>query len=135
LGTVPMTLELPVYGVTGGKLDYTDLNTAQLKAMEGYRLLKADPTRATNNLKEAGAAWESALGEFNPLDKKARIQPNLVADLTTNAAYALAYAQEWDRAQAVLNRAAGWDLSKKEREDLKEAADFLADWKARFVRP
>ena len=51
-----------------------------------------------------------------------------------NAAYALGYAQEWDRAQAVLNRAAGWDLSKKEREDLKEAGAFVADWKARMAR-
>ena len=134
VGTAPLTLELPVYGVSGGKEDYTDVNTAQLKALEGYRLLKADPARAKSNLAEAGAAWEAALKEFDPLNKKARIQPNMVADMAFNAAYALGYAQEWDRAQAVLNRAAGWDLSKKEREDLKEAGAFVADWKARMAR-
>ncbi len=132
LGTTHPNRTTTVFVPESKKVDYSDLGEAFQLAREGYEKIHASFAAGADKLRAANALWTKAIQEFDPEDKKARINEKIIAELYRNAIEASVASREFAAAEALLGQARRMDLSKKDREALEELAHWLADYRARF---
>ena len=122
-----------VYTGTGKKLDYTDLNEAQVAFKNGLRDLKIDKDNAYVKFNEAIKIWQSTLDEELDTEfKKARINNKVGAALYINMALAYTLMNDFDNADQAITEVQ--NNSNFKGGDVKEAEvvrKFMNDQKRR----
>jgi YD repeat-containing protein len=86
-------LTIPVWSMKAKSFDYADMDEAQGKAIAGLKSYSGSGLNDENKkmFQDAISIWEKGLQEYNPEDKKARINPKNVGGLYAN----LAIAHNW----------------------------------------
>ena len=109
-----------IYTGAGKKIDYSDLDAAQLEAKHGLQDMKIDKVKCEEQLHNAVKVWRKVLdSELESGNKKARINNKVGAGLYINCAVAYVYLGELDEANSMLNDVEGNDDFKKG--DIREA--------------
>ncbi|RAV99264.1 hypothetical protein DQQ10_20435 [Pseudochryseolinea flava] len=81
-------ITIPVWSMKAKSFDYSEMDQAQTKAMDGLKSYSANGLNDENRklFQEAIAIWEKVLLEFNPDDKKSKINVKNVGALYANLA-------------------------------------------------
>lgn len=100
----------PLYTGSGKKMDYSDLDAAQLEAKHGLQDMNIDKEKSTEQLNNAIQVWLKIIDEELESDnKKARINHKVGASLYINCAVAYIYLDQYDKANEMLNYVEGND--------------------------
>lgn len=117
----------PVYTGKGKKLDYSSLDGAQLKAVQGLKDLSISEATSKQKLAEAQDVWADELKQQDLTDKKARINNKVAAGLYINLALVNILLGDYAKADEYLNTVQGNDDFKggdqREAERLREFLD------------
>lgn len=132
LGTTHPSRTTTIFVPESKKEDYSDMAEAFQLAREGYEKIDASFESGAAKLRSACALWNKAIAEFNPEDKKARINEKLIAELYRNTIEAEILAREFSSAEAHVAQARRLELNKKDREAIEELAALLSDTQRRF---
>lgn len=117
--------------VESKKMNYDDYQGAYDNAKAGYDLLATDKDAAAAKLNLAIQAWEKALTESNPSDKKARVDADVTMATRFNLLEAYVFAGDFANAEAQLQKINSSDPSKKQKKRAEELDLFIKDMKAR----
>ena len=117
--------------VESKKMNYDDYQGAYDNAKAGYDLLATDKDAAAAKLNLAIQAWEKALTESNPSDKKARVDADVTMATRFNLLEAYVFTGDFANAESQLHKINYYDPSKKQKKRAEELDLFIKDMKAR----
>ena len=126
-GFARITRKTVLNNVESKKMNYDDYQSAYDNALAGYNLLASDRAAATAKIKLAVDAWEKALLESNPSDKKARVDAGVTMATRFNLVEAYIMLNDFANASAQLDKINASDPGKKEKERAKELKALLDD--------
>jgi hypothetical protein len=130
-GYARITRKTVLNNVESKKMNYDDYHLAYDNAMAGYKILASDRNGAVANIKVAIDAWEKALLESNPSDKKARIDADVTMATRFNLAEAYIMIGDYTNAEAHLGKINAATPGKKEKARATELDGLLLDLRAR----
>jgi hypothetical protein len=130
-GFARITRKTVLNNVESKKMNYDDYQGAYDNAFAGYNLLASDRNGAIARIKLATDAWEKALLESNPADKKARIDAGVTMATRFNLVEAYMMIADYTNAATQLDKINSSDPDKKERARSAELRTMLEDLKMR----
>ncbi|MEI7597444.1 MAG: hypothetical protein WCK02_16975 [Bacteroidota bacterium] len=122
-----------IYRIEPKKFTYDDFQEAFENAVAGYGLLASDQKSGTDKLNISIGLWEKALTEFNPAEKKIRVDEDVARAARFNLAEAYIWTNNFEKADAQLTKIIGLNPSKKEEKAMQELREILKDQKARWI--
>ena len=114
------------------KFTYDYFQQAYESAVAGYGILITDFKGASEKLNKAIDLWEKALTEFNPNEKKARIDGDVAIASHFNLAEAYIWINNFAKADEHLSKIIGLEPSNKEKKAVEELRNLLKDQKTRW---
>jgi hypothetical protein len=121
-----------IYRVEPKKFTYDDFQQAYESAVAGYGLLATDFKNANLKINAAIELWEKALTEFNPNEKKVRIDEDVARAAHFDLAEAYLWTYNFEKADADLSKIIGLNPSKKEEKAVEALRELMKDIKARW---
>lgn len=116
----------------GKKHNYNDYKEALEMALSGFNLLTSDKISATSKLKQAISIWEKALKEFDPNNKKARINEKIGVATMMNVAEANLFIDNFDECEKYLTRASINNPSSAQLRRINYFRKLLEDLRKRY---
>jgi hypothetical protein len=101
-GFTPTMVYQAVYSASKRKVDYTDLDQAQLQALAAYKSITVESSfneEFKTQMNEAINMWKKILTEFDESTKKARINKKVASNIHKNLANAYLWLGEFDLAK------------------------------------
>jgi len=123
---------LILYRVEAKKFNYDDLTLAYQDASLAYSLLSNDFNSAKVKLENAVSIWTKIMQEFNPEDKKGRIDNDIAIATSFNMAMAYIYLNDFMKSEEALNKMSSLKPSKSEQKLMDEIRAFCRSQKLRF---
>ncbi|MDQ3111430.1 MAG: hypothetical protein M3R17_16205 [Bacteroidota bacterium] len=130
-GFARITRKTVLNNVESKKMNYDEFQAAFDNASVGYNMLATDKAGATAKIWLAINAWEKALLESNPADKKARIDAGVTMATRFNLVDAYMMIGDYTNAGAQLDKINSAEPDKKERARSAELKLMLEDLKVR----
>lgn len=121
-----------LYRVEAKKFNYDDYQQAFEAANMAYSLLASDRKMAVEKLNTSIAAWQKILEEYNPDDKKARIDGDIAIATYLNLASAYIWLDEYMKVEEMLVKITTLKPSKNEQKRAEQIKVFSRDQKARW---
>lgn len=114
------------------KFEYPDYQLAYENITAGYSLILSDKKSAYEKIKKAIPFLEKELSEYEPGNKKARVDKDVAIATRFNLTEAYIWVQEFAKADDHLTKLMGLDPSKKELKLIESYRELLKDQKARW---
>ena len=132
-GVTKVTRNISVWLIKGKKYDYADYQSAYEFAVMGYGKLTEEGSnaKAFEYIKKGISAWENALKESEPKNKKARVNDKVTAATRMNLSEAYIWINDYSNAELQLDKTRFLDLNKYSKLAKKQKV-LLDDQKARF---
>jgi hypothetical protein len=127
-----MTRTTTIYNIEPKKFNYDDYQQAYVSVITGLKLLASDEAASSEKIAESVAAWEKAMEESNPADKKSRVNESVSIATLFNLAEACIMTSDFSKADDYLNQIYGLNPSKKEGKAIDAYKEFLQDMKLRW---
>lgn len=121
-----------IFRIEPKKFVYDDFQQAYESAVAGYGLLASDFNNAVPKLNTAIDLWEKAVAEYNPNEKKVRMDEDVVRAAHFNLAEAYIWIHDFEKADAHLSKIIGLNPSRKEEKAVEAYREIMKDLKARW---
>jgi len=121
-----------LYRVEAKKFNYDDLTQAYQDASLAYGMLVTDMATAKTKFQNAVSVWIKIMDEYNPDDKKGRIDNDIAIATSLNMAMAYIYLNEFLKSEETLNKISLLKPSKSEQKIVDEIRAFCREQKLRF---
>lgn len=112
--------------------NYDDLKQAFEFALSAYNQLTSNKESALISLEKAIALWEKALTEFDPDNKKCRINKNVTQVLHFNCAEAYIWLNQFEKADAHITKYMSLQPNRRELKLITSLKDLADDQRSRF---
>lgn len=124
--------KIDIYRVDPKKYTYDDYQTAFENAVAALSVLTSDYKSATEKLKTSIDLWEKALKEFDPNNKKARIDDDIAIATRMNLSEAYIWQNDFVNADLQLTKIMGLNPSNRQEKAAKAQREFLKEQKTRW---
>lgn len=121
-----------IYRVDAKKFTYDDYQSAFENAVSALSVLSSDKKSATEKLQISIDLWEKALKEFDPNNKKARIDEDIAIATRMNLSEAYIWLNDFVNADLQLTKIMGLKPSNRQEKAAKAQREFLQDQKNRW---
>lgn len=132
-GFSTLTRETKLYTIKDKKGIYPDITEAYTTAQQAFNTLDAGfKKEAIVEISKSVEAWEKAMTESNPKDKKARIDADVTIAILFNLIEGYNLLENYPSALKYLIKLKGMDLSRREKDRVEGLSSFISDQKMRF---
>ena len=115
-----------------GDNNYDDYEKAYQDALSAYNTFVTDPQNAKIKLKNSIDAWEKIVAEYQPGNKKARVNDDVCLVTRLNLAEAYMWSDNYEKTEDELVKTSSLDPSHKQKKWMEELRTLSAEQQKRF---